>query len=62
MIFGASYSIILKTLKVSGTIRGCQRHIKSYHETCILKEQNEETRLKMIETKTEIDDRMEEFT
>ena len=53
-------SIILKTIKVSGTIRGCQREMKRIHESAILKETNAELRNKMAETKTEFDDRMEQ--
>ena len=53
-------SVILKTIKVSGTIRGCQREIKRMHESAILKETNTEIRNKMAETKTEFEDRMEE--
>ena len=53
-------SIIVKTIKVSGTIRGCQRQIKTHHQSCILKESNETMRTKMIETENDFDDRLME--
>lgn len=47
-------------MKVSGTIRGCQRQIKAHHQACILRESNEKMREKMIQTENDFDDRLME--
>jgi RNase P/RNase MRP subunit POP5 len=51
-------SIILNTVSVSGTIRGCQREIKKIHLNSIKKEQNIEVKKKMVETEMEIDQKL----
>ena len=51
-------SVILQTLKVSGTIRGCQREIKKIHQHSIQREAAGELKTKLIQTEMEIDEKL----
>ena len=51
-------SIVLQTLKVSGTIRGCQREIKKIHQTSIQHETSADIKTKLIQTEMEIDEKL----
>ena len=47
--------VILQTLTVSGTIRGCQREIKRRHRRAIQSEAAGDIKAKLIESESEID-------
>lgn len=51
-------SVILRTIKVSGTIRGCQREIKKIHQHSIQCETIAEMKTKLIQSEMEIDEKL----